>query len=213
MRHALVSTWNMDINPSDFARFEWNLDNTASVLSDNENGEFEADWNATEISDGVRHIAKQVFNWMNELQIFKGMEKKIKGFSVSFKGYWEHGLIGNIIDMDVTYESKASLLQDFIRMGKQKAFRDYIAEKNKSGSGFYSFVPTTIEGMIEQNDSVYMLGNMIGYMIEKKVKGMTFENNFNESEVKFEDCIACSAILDFDTSDVAIGLLKTKYFF
>ena len=209
------NTWLMAINPSDINRFDWDdLRETINAnVEDSEEADklYEAiDWTKTDTTEAFGIVTKQVYDWMaNDLNLFKGINRSIPGFKIEYDGWYNHGMAGLHIEVKVNYKSKLDVVKAIKRLPKAK-FDEYMEKNHSDGSGFHSFIPNSRDGLLEQNDVCYMMACYLGYRVTERTKAMTFENNFNENTIGFEDAIACPAIFDFASSTEAYEIIKFK---
>ena len=209
------NTWLMSINPSDLNRFDWDdLRETINAnVEDSEEADklYEAiDWTKTDTTEAFGIVAKQVYDWMaNDLNLFKGINRSIPGFKIEYDGWYNHGMAGLHIEVKVNYKSKLDVVKAIKRLPKAK-FDEYMEKNHSDGSGFHSFIPNSRDGLLEQNDVCHMMACYLGYRITERTDAMTFENNFNENTIGFEDAIACPAIFDFASSTEAYEIIKFK---
>ena len=205
---VLVSTHLLSINPAGFARYEIESD---EILENYVDEKREIDWVATDLSDGYTICAKKVFNWMkDDLNLFKGISRTIKGFKIQFDGWFNHGYTGNNIEMKVSYSSNENLRQIIARFGKRKEFKDFLIANYSSYDGFHSFIPNTPDGLIEQNDPTYMMSVILGFILNKRIEKIGLIDNVYTEPAPFDCNHVCPELMDFTGTDEAYDLLKFK---
>lgn len=209
------NTWLMSINPSYINRFDWDdlRETIHANVDDYEEADklYEAiDWTKTDTTEANGIVTKQVYDWMvDELKLFRGINRSIPGFKIEYDGWYYHGMAGLHIELKVNYRSKLDVVKAIKRLPKAK-FDEYMEKNHSNGSGFHSFIPNSRDGLLEQDDVCYMMACYLGYRVTERTNGMSFDNNFNEERIGFDSPIACPAIFDFGSSMDAYEIIKFK---
>lgn len=208
MTNALVNTHLLSINPSNFARYEWDLIETCVAFTEEgyESKYDSIDWTKTDCMEGINNIGKEVFNWMQEKDAFKNIYKRIKGFKIEFHTVFTHGYTGNNIEMKVWFDLD-SVNRTIKQLAKNPKFVKFLHENYKSYDGFTSFVPNTIEGLLEANtDKVYKIGPVLGFLIQQNMEKAEIDCDFSDNAT-WEDTYACPFMYDWESSNEAFNLI------
>ena len=202
-----INTIQMAINPSDIAHFEWKAEDTKESMGSSS----KIDHANISFNRADAFCALYVFNWMRDtLNLFRGIDRRIAGFKIECDGCLTHGLLGLSIEMTAHYKSKKILMDAITRLHKQgRAFNDYMEAKHSSYEGFSSSIPNSVAGLLKQADPTYMMACMLGFLVEKRTMGKTFENDWTEP-CKFSDPMACPERMGFDSSEAAYSLIRFK---